>query len=69
MGYFDISSGAGGVSLPPTALGPSSSSFGASMNLQVSTLQYMISAIGVFFALMILWPKGLCTSDCNSIIM
>jgi hypothetical protein len=54
MVYFDISSGAGGVSLPPMALGPSSGPFGASMNLQVSTLQYLISAIGVFFGLMIL---------------
>ncbi|GAU41639.1 hypothetical protein TSUD_81250 [Trifolium subterraneum] len=51
---FTGSSGAGGVSLPPTALGPSSGPFGASTNLQVSTLQYLISAIGVFFALMIL---------------
>ncbi|PNX87931.1 glucan endo-1,3-beta-glucosidase 4-like protein, partial [Trifolium pratense] len=51
---FTGSSGAGGVSLPPMALGPSSGPFGASMNLQVSPLQYLISAVGVFFALMIL---------------
>lgn len=52
MDYFDISSGFGGVSLPPTALGPSSPS-GESMNLKVSSLQYLVSAIGVFLALMI----------------
>lgn len=54
MDYFDISSGADGLSLPPTtAQGPTSPS-GASMNLQVSSLQYLISAVGVFFALAML---------------
>ncbi|CAL5214131.1 unnamed protein product [Lathyrus oleraceus] len=49
---FSGSSVTGGVSLPPTALGPSSPS-GESMNLQVSSLQYLVSATGVFLALMI----------------
>nr|KYP67656.1 Glucan endo-1,3-beta-glucosidase 4 [Cajanus cajan] len=43
----------GGLSLPPTALGPSSP-FGASVKLQVSCLRYLISAIGVFLALAVL---------------
>ncbi|KAK7318924.1 hypothetical protein RJT34_03632 [Clitoria ternatea] len=46
-------SSTGGLSLPPTALGPSGP-FGASMNMQVSSLQYLISAIGVFLALVVL---------------
>ncbi|XP_004504325.1 glucan endo-1,3-beta-glucosidase 4 [Cicer arietinum] len=51
---FTGSSGADGLSLPPTtAQGPTSPS-GASMNLQVSSLQYLISAVGVFFALAML---------------
>lgn len=46
-------SSTGGLSLPPTALGPSGP-FGASMNLQVSSLKYLISAVGVFLALAVL---------------
>lgn len=53
MNYFDISSNASAVSLPPMALGPSSP-LGASLNLQVSSLQYLTSAIGVLFALVML---------------
>lgn len=53
MDYFDISANAGAVSLPPMALGPSSP-FGASMNLHVSSLQYLISAIGVSLSLLML---------------
>lgn len=55
MEYFDNSSNSstGGLSLPPTALGPSGP-FGASMNLQVSSLKYLISAVGVFLALAVL---------------
>ncbi|RDY09080.1 Glucan endo-1,3-beta-glucosidase 4, partial [Mucuna pruriens] len=46
----------GGLSLPPTALGPSSP-FGASMNLRVSSFKYLISAIGVFLALAVYVPS------------
>ena len=55
MEYFDNSSNSstGGLSLPPMALGPSGP-FGASMNLQVSSLKYLISAVGVFLALAVL---------------
>lgn len=55
MEYFDVSSNSstGGMSLAPTALGPSSPSR-ASLNLQVCSLQYLISAIGVFFALVVI---------------
>ncbi|KAE9602972.1 putative glucan endo-1,3-beta-D-glucosidase [Lupinus albus] len=41
-------------SLPPTALGPSSHDNGTCWNLQVSILQYILSAICVFFALVVL---------------
>ncbi|XP_061356109.1 glucan endo-1,3-beta-glucosidase 4-like [Gastrolobium bilobum] len=46
-------SSTGGMSLAPTALGPSSP-FGASTNLQVSSLQYLICAVGVIFAVVVL---------------
>lgn len=53
MDYFDISANAGAVSLPPMALGPSSP-FGASMNLHVTSLHYLMSAIAVSFSLVML---------------
>ncbi|KOM30948.1 hypothetical protein LR48_Vigan01g050300 [Vigna angularis] len=43
-------SSTGGLSIPPTALGPSGP-FGGSVNLQVCSLKYLISAIAVFLAL------------------
>ncbi|KAF1867546.1 hypothetical protein Lal_00049975 [Lupinus albus] len=48
------SSKSGEQSLPPTALGPSSHDNGTCWNLQVSILQYILSAICVFFALVVL---------------
>ncbi|XP_019460848.1 PREDICTED: glucan endo-1,3-beta-glucosidase 4-like isoform X1 [Lupinus angustifolius] len=52
--YTGSSSSISGLTFPPTALGPSSPDHGASWNLQVSTLQYILSAIVVFVAMLVL---------------
>lgn len=66
--YFDNSANAsiGGRSSSSTALGLGPvSPVGAGLNLQVSTLQYLISFISVFFSLLLSWPEGHMVLHCN----